>query len=669
MAYAAPVKAKYWDDEEVNTAQRIKLLLANQADHQENTPVKRDEFVSLMISALELAGQTMAPVKNSPFTDVAGDEMFKDSIDKAVASGFISGYPDGSFQPNKPISKEEMAIIVSRVLKLKDTEALFEDISKSSKYAGEVGAAVKDGIIQGESGKIYGRGRAVNEIEASVIALRIYKKQPFNIMDATINEIQAAMETGKITSKQLVQMYLDRIQAYDHQGPKLNAILTINPHVLDEAGQFDAERKQTKSRGPLYGIPIILKDNYNTKEMPTTGGTAALKGFTPADDAFAVKKLRDAGAIILGKANLHELALSGTTISSLGGQTLNPYDLTKTPGGSSGGTADSVTANFAVAGTGSDTVNSVRSPASADNLVGIRPTKGLVSIDGIVPVSFTQDEAGPIARTVEDAAIMLDAMRGFDPNDSYTALSLGHIPVKLTSSLDKNGLKGKRIGILQNFFGNQPVHDEVNLVTNEAIKEMEGLGATLVPITVPNLDTDQVVKDYDVQKYEIKTVLNQYFSKYGTPVKSLEELLAIGQIDPSIANTLKTAQSIDSPLEQPDYKARLAKMENLKKQMLQVLNDNHLDALLYPHQKRLVVDTGGASQADRNGILASVTGFPAITFQGGFSTPTDTAPIGVPVGIELLGKPFSEPALIQMAYGFEKGTDHRRMPLSTPALK
>jgi amidase len=462
-------------------------------------------------------------------------------------------------------------------------------------------------------------------------------------------------------------MYLDRIHAYDQQGPKLNAILTINPHVLDEASQSDAERKQTKSRGPLHGIPIILKDNYNTKDMPTTGGTIALKGFIPADDAFTVKKLRDAGAIILGKANTHELALAGTTISSLGGQTLNPYDLTKTPGGSSGGTAAAVTANFAVAGTGSDTVNSIRSPASANNLVGIRPTKGLVSIDGIIPVSFTQDEAGPITRTVEDAAIMLDAMRGFDPNDSYTALSQGRTPVKLTSFLDKHGLKGKRIGILQNCFGNQPVHQEVNRVTNEAIKEMKGLGATLVPITIPNLDTDHVIMDYDVQKYEIKTELNKYFSKYGSPVKSLEELLAIGQFDPSIANTLKTAQSIDSPLEQPDYKSRLAKMENLKKQILQVMKDNRLDSLLYPHQKRLVVNTGGASQVDRNGILASVTGLPAITFQGGFSTPTETAPLGIPVGIELLGKPFSEPILIQMAYGFEKGTDHRRMPHSTPA--
>jgi amidase len=326
-----------------------------------------------------------------------------------------------------------------------------------------------------------------------------------------------------------------------------------------------------------------------------------------------------------------------------------------------------VTANFAVAGTGTDTVNSVRSPASADNLVGIRPTKGLVDIEGILPVSFTQDAAGPIARTVEDAAIMLDIMSGNRTNNS--SASTGKKQVSFASTLDNNGLKGKRIGILQNFFGNQPVHEDVNRVTYEAIKEMEGLGTTLVPITVPGLDTDQLIKSYDVQKYEIKQTLNKYFSTYNTPVKSLEELLAIGQINPSISNTLKTAQSIDSPLEQPDYKSRLAGMENLKKQILQVMDDNHLDALLYPHQKRLVVNTGGASQVDRNGILASVTGYPAITFQGGFSSPTDTAPIGVPVGIEFLGRAYSESTLIQMAYSFEKGTDHRRNPLSTPALK
>lgn len=542
-------------------------------------------------------------------------------------------------------------MVIGRALQLSDQAEPFTNVSDSSFFAGKIGSVVKAGIIQGESDSRFGLGEPISIEEAAAIALRIYNQLPFILIDATIPELQAAMEAGKMTSQGLVQQYLDRIEAYDDNGPKLNAILAINPNALNEASQLDEEREQQGARGPLHGIPIILKDNYNTKDMPATGSSATLDGFVPQEDAYVVEKLRAAGAIIIAKANLHEMAMSGTTVSSLGGQTLNPYDLTRTPGGSSGGTGASITSNFAAAGTGTDTVNSVRSPSSANNLVGIRPTRGLVSLNGILPVSFTQDAAGPITRTVEDAAILLDVMAGFDEQDPITLAGKDHIPASYTDSLDEHGLQGARIGVLQNLFGTEPVHEEVNRVTHEAMVEMQQLGATMIPITIPGMDANKLISDMDVQKYEIKEELNRYFSTYNTPVESLEEFISKGLFDKTIQKTLESAQAVDSPLKQPDYLARLKQMEELKQQILKVMTDNDLDVLLYPHQKRLVVPVG-ESQADRNGILGALTGFPAITFQGGFSAPTETAPIGVPVGIEFLGKPFSESTLIRLAYSF-----------------
>ena len=237
---------------------------------------------------------------------------------------------------------------------------------------------------------------------------------PVRIEEASIDELQAAMAGGALTSRALVQHYLDRIARYDKEGPKLNAFLLVNPRALEEAGRLDEERAAKGPRGPLHGIPVVVKDNMNTADLPTTGGSLAFQGAQPRADAFIVAKLRAAGAVILGKTNLHELARAGTTVSSLGGQTLNPYDLSRTPGGSSGGTAVAVSANLATVGLGSDTVNSIRSPASACDLVGLRPTRGLVSRSGIIPAALTQDMAGPIARSVKDAAIVLEAIQGTD---------------------------------------------------------------------------------------------------------------------------------------------------------------------------------------------------------------------------------------------------------------
>ncbi len=262
----------------------------------------------------------------------------------------------------------------------------------------------------------------------------------FAFEEATIAGIHTAFASGALTCRQLVTDYLARIEAYDDDGPALNAILTVNQRALEIAAEMDAGFASDRSGvGPLHCVPVVLKDNYDTADLPTTGGSVTLAESVPPDDAFVVRRLREAGALVLAKANMTELARGGTTVSSLGGQTRNPYDLTRTPGGSSGGTGAAIAANFAAIGTGSDTGQSIRSPASAGSLVGLRPTRGLLSRDGIIPVSTTQDAAGPITRTVEDAARMLDVMAGYDPNDPITAFSLDKIPESYTHSLDPGG--------------------------------------------------------------------------------------------------------------------------------------------------------------------------------------------------------------------------------------
>lgn len=272
-------------------------------------------------------------------------------------------------------------------------------------------------------------------------------------LETTITEVHEAMLAGALTCRQLVEYYLQRIEAYDQQSPRLNAIILVNPNAMLEADALDAALKSGGLIGPLHGIPIILKDNVDTFDMATTAGSQSLMGFVPEEDASIVKQMRAAGGLILAKANLHEFAIWGETISSILGQTLNPYDLTRTPGGSSGGTGAAIAANFGLIGVGTDTVNSIRSPASANNLVGIRPTVGLVSRKGIVPYSLTQDTAGPICRTVSDAVALLDVIAGYDQLDDQTAWCYGRIPETYTAFLNRDGLKGKRIGLLESFLG------------------------------------------------------------------------------------------------------------------------------------------------------------------------------------------------------------------------
>src|SRR5687768_9475823 len=271
---------------------------------------------------------------------------------------------------------------------------------------------------------------------------------PFRLMEATISETQAALDSGTITSEQLVSMYLARIEAYDKQGPALNAVIRLNPNAVFEAQVLDAERRSSGPRGPLHGIPVLLKDNYDTADMPTAAAAVSLATSIPPDDGFMVRKMREAGAVFLGKVNMSEFAWTITNISSLGGQTLNPYDLTRNPGGSSGGTGAAIAANFASFGTASDTCGSIRIPASHQSLVGMRATQGLFSRDGIVPLSLTQDMGGAITRSVADTAIVLDAIAGYDPNDPVTIVSEAHTPATYTAFLKKGRLHKARVGLL-----------------------------------------------------------------------------------------------------------------------------------------------------------------------------------------------------------------------------
>jgi len=474
----------------------------------------------------------------------------------------------------------------------------------------------------------------------------------------TVARVQQALRDRRTTCRQIVARSLQRVAAYDDHGPRLNALITVNPRAISQAAHAP--------RGPLHCVPILLKDNYDTADLPTTGSSAALKDSRPPDDAETVRRLRAAGAVVIGKANLTELALTGVTFGSLGGQTRNPYDLTRTPGVSSGGTGAGVASGFAVAGTGSDTVNSIRSPSSANSLVGIRPTAGLVSRDGIIPLSSTQDAAGPLARTVRDAASLLDVMAGYDADDPITARAAGHRPRGgYAGGLNRRALRGARIGLLLPFQPDpsKPLDRPVARIMRRVVHELRAAGARVVPLPFPGVTPDGLISGLDVQRWEIRPQLDHYLGSFPAPVSSLQALLDSGLVAPQFVGVLERAQAADS--DDPEYARRRLAIPELSNRVLQLMAQHRVGALAYPQQRRLVVPIG-EDQSERNGILAALTGLPTIDVPAGFSAPTRTAPRGVPVGLELTGRPFAEPRLLDLAYAYEQATHHRRAPASTP---
>lgn len=488
-----------------------------------------------------------------------------------------------------------------------------------------------------------------------------------DFLELTVAEVHQAYEEGSLTAESLTRSYLERITAYDQAGPAINSVILVNPRALEEARELDRRyREEGKFTGPLHGIPVLLKDNVNTKDMATTAGSKSLEGFVPERDAFITKKLRAAGAFIIAKTNLHEFAIWGETISSILGQTKNPYDLTRTPGGSSGGTGAAVAANFGIIGIGTDTINSIRSPASACSLAGIRPTVGLVSRAGVVPYSMTQDTAGPICRTVEDCVRTLEAIAGYDPQDDETAWSAGRIPASYMASLKEDGLQGKRIGILESFFGKEEINEPVNRIMKEALDRFKEGGAVLVSIT-DEIDSDDMIKNVSVHLDDFKTDVDTYLESLGpkAPVHSVEEILASGKYHPGIEDNLKIALSLNQGT--PAYNEKRMRQLLMRTRIMKIMADHDLHALVYPHQQQLVCKIG-EGQKQRNGVLCSATGFPSIAVPAGFA-PDENAPLGVPVGLEIIGRPFSEPVLIEIAYAFEQKMKVRQAPRSTPALQ
>jgi Asp-tRNA(Asn)/Glu-tRNA(Gln) amidotransferase A subunit family amidase len=482
----------------------------------------------------------------------------------------------------------------------------------------------------------------------------------FDVLEKTIPELQAAMAAGTVTSKQLVSAYLARIKAYDHDGPRLSAMIALNPRALDAADALDQERAARGPRGPLHGIPVVIKDNFETADMPTTGGSIALAGFETGRDAFQVRKLREAGAVIVGKTNLHELASGITTISSLGGQTRNPYDPRRNPGGSSGGTAAAIAANFAAAGMGSDTCGSIRIPAANNNLFGLRGTLGLSSRDGIIPLSHTQDIGGPLARDVTDLAIMLDATVGADAGDPATSASRGHVPASYREALRTDSLKGVRIGILKNNFGAAPEDEEAGAIVRHAIDAMQKQGADTVDVTVPGLE--DLVGGSSVIDAEFKFDLMDYLARSpNAPVRSLGDILARGAYHASLDSSLKRRNAVEAR-ETETYRRARIKRDAVRAVILATMDEQRLDALAYPVLRRKPAIVGEPQRGGENCQLSPSTGLPAMSMPAGFTSD------GLPIGVELLGAAWRESQLLTIAYAYEQAVHPRRPPTATPAL-
>ncbi len=499
------------------------------------------------------------------------------------------------------------------------------------------------------------------------------KHQPFELEEATIAELQAGMKSGKFTARSLVEKYLARIEEIDKQGPALNSVIEINPQVLEIADLLDAERKARGPRGPLHGIPILIKDNLDTADrMRTTAGSLALAESISPRDAFVVQKLREAGAIILGKTNLSEWANFRSTRSTSGwsargGQTRNPYALDRNPCGSSSGSGVAVAANLCVAAIGTETDGSIVCPANANSIVGIKPTLGLVSRSGIIPIAHSQDTAGPMARTVADAAILLGAMTGLDPRDAATRHSRGRSFTDYTQFLDPHGLRGARIGVARNFFG---FNDRVDRLMSEAIEVMKRLGAII--IDPANITTAGKFDDseFEVLLYEFKADLNKYLAGLGpqAPIKSLKELIEFNEKNrekemPYFGQDIFLKAEEKGPLSSPAYRRALAKNHRLARRLGidAVMRTHRLDAIVAPTGgPAWLTDlvngdhfTGGSSSP------AAVAGYPNITVPAGYI-------FGLPVGISFFGRAYSEPVLIKLAYAFEQATKFRQPPRFLP---
>ena len=502
--------------------------------------------------------------------------------------------------------------------------------------------------------------------------------QSLSLSEATIADLNAAFDAGSLTSERLVTLYLARIEAYDDDGPRLNAFLTLNPRALETARALDRERRETGPRSLLHGIPVVLKDNVDTGDMPTTAGSLLLRGSIPPDDAFIVQRLREAGAIILGKANMSEFA-SGVALSSIDGPMLNPHNPTRTPSGSSGGTGVAIAAWFAQLGIGTDTGGSVRGPTTSNGIAGLKPTLGLLSRDGIVPLALSFDTAGPMARSVYDVAAMLTVMVGVDPADEATAASEGRYPADYTRVLDEEALAGARIGIARDFLG---YDTEVDWIIEAALDAMREAGATLVDVRYPRWLLDAKAEFYQTIRWrEFPVQIEDYLATLspGYPrtlpemVERASKKILAPPPDGGVPNPTRWSffqQELNGgSMDDAEYAAmRDFGLPLVRAILTGVLEAHDLDAIVYPTSPTRPGPAGiyrGSSSpnpAPSATNLANLSGLPDLIVPAGYTSDR------LPVGISFLGRMFSEARLLGLGYAFEQKTRVRRDPVHTPAL-
>jgi amidase len=489
----------------------------------------------------------------------------------------------------------------------------------------------------------------------------------FELNELTLQELQKKMASGEYTSLDLTEMYLERIAAIDKAGPRINAVIEVNPDARAIAEAMDREREAGKVRGPLHGIPVLIKDNIDTADkMMTTAGSLALEGNKAAKDAFIVSKLRAAGAVLLGKTNLSEWAnfrssRSSSGWSSRGGQTRNPYVLDRNPCGSSSGSGAAVAANLCAVAIGTETDGSIVCPASVNGVVGIKPTVGLVSRAGIIPISETQDTAGPMARTVRDAVLLLGVIVGEDAADARTRESQGRTDGNYTSFLDANGLQGKRIGVEKSFLQG---HENVDEILHKALELMKSKGATIVEVEIKEKMRPLSGDEFEVLQYEFKAGLNRYLAQANAQVKSLEEVIAFNKAYASKTMPFFQQETLESSqtkggLDTPAYQEKVKKNLTAARQAIDtLLKENQLDAISGPtYGPTWCIDLVNGDRSTGYGLSrpAAIAGYPHITVPLGLAQ-------GLPVGLSFFGTAYSEPELIRIAYAYEQASKNRVAP-------
>jgi len=509
----------------------------------------------------------------------------------------------------------------------------------------------------------------------------------FDPIEATVDDVVSAITSGDTTATEIVDTYLERIGEYDET---LNAFITVNESATSRAQELDKAFNESGPVGPLHGVPLVLKDNYNTSDLPTTGGSLTLEGFVPSEDAFTVNQLREAGAIVIGKGNMDEWAHGGSPgggYSSLGGQTLNPYDLNRGPAGSSGGPAAAIAANLGIVSTGSDTGGSIRGPVAANALVGIKPTLGLTSRTGVIPFGLTLDVTGPMTHSVRDAATMLGVMSEVDTDDPKTYEIIEQAEGEdYTQYLDSDGLDGARLGIARDFFGG---NDEVDESVNEAIDLMADNGAEIIdPITFPQELFDSVGDIYStISDLEFKNYLNIYLSTYDdAPVETLEEVIEISD-DPSFPINERVLERLIEAQSRGDFTNQFYQRtletgpEMVKRALSAPLKDNDLDALIAPTSSCPPEPLPSADDIDyeidyevpdeieyecenvpSRTILANISGYPEVSVPAAFTSD------GLPTSVSFLGEAFDEPTLLKLAYAYEQQSMNRHPPEDFGAL-